>query len=79
MEGRFYEDPTKFNDILANCKKNKQKFTDPDFTPTDDHIVDPNDIVDDLGELGPVTWRRAPDIPDLNDKARMGKSKLHVF
>ena len=74
MEGRFYEDPTAFERILKECTKKKTAHDDKEFTPTQDNIVEPNDEVDDLMELGDVNWRRAGDIASLRGPA----GRLHV-
>jgi len=74
MEGRFYEDANAFERILKECKKKKIQYDDKEFTATQDNIVEPNDDVDDLMELGPVNWRRAADIPSLLGPG----GKLHV-
>ena len=42
-------------------------FVDEDFMAEENNLIDPNDIIDDLMDLGPVTWRRAKDIPALVD------------
>lgn len=52
-----------------------EPYTDYDFSPDDERIIDPTDEVDDLMDLGPVEWRRAADIPALVD----ADGKLHLF
>jgi len=48
-------------------------FVDQDFPAHQDSIIDPNDEVDDLMDLGPVEWTRIKDIKGLPD------GKLEVF
>ena len=43
-------------------------FTDSTFPAEPESLIDPNDEVDDLMDLGPVKWRRARDIPGLVDQ-----------
>lgn len=75
MQGRFYEDPNAFDAILNKQYSTGQVFTDSEFPAADESIIDPNDEIDDLMELGPVQWRRIPEIPALVDQ----NGELHIF
>lgn len=68
MEGRFYTDPQSYNNILVRCKRKNIKYDDNDFKPCDDNIIDPNDEVDDLQDLGQVNWLSASKIESILDK-----------
>lgn len=68
MQGRYYEDPHAFDQLMNRQYQSKEMFVDKDFQAADENIIDPNDIVDDLMDLGPVNWRRASDIPALVDQ-----------
>lgn len=75
MEERFVEGPEQFEQILAHHVKSGKQYTDQQFPADDTSIIDPNDDIDDLQDLGPVTWKRIPDIADLKDK----NGDLHIF
>ena len=75
MQGRYYEDPSAFDSILNEHYTTNTVFTDKDFPAADHSIIDPNDDIDDLMELGPVNWRRVRDIPALVDQ----NGELHIF
>jgi hypothetical protein len=75
MQGRYYEDPNAFDAILNEHYTTNSVFTDKDFPAADPSIIDPNDDIDDLMELGPVNWRRVRDIPALVDQ----NGELHIF
>lgn len=63
---RFYLDQAKFE---ADFRKYSAElvYNDDVFPPVDSSIINPNDIVDDLEDLGPVNWNRICDIPALLD------------
>ena len=75
MQGRFYEDPNAFDAILNKQYSSGQVFTDNEFPAQDESIIDPNDEIDDLMDLGPVQWRRVREIPALVDQ----NGELHIF
>lgn len=75
MLGRYYTDAKAFDKILQNHYNNGEVFKDLEFPATDDSIIDPQDDIDDLMELGPVNWRRARDIPALVDQ----NGEMHIF
>ena len=54
MQGRYYDDPNAFDAIVNKHYSSGQVFTDPDFPAADESIIDPNDEIDDLMDLGPV-------------------------
>ena len=67
MQGRYFVNSTAFDQILQEHYNTGQVFVDKEFPAAEESIIDPNDEVDDLMELGPVQWRRARDIPALLD------------
>ena len=75
MQGRYYDDPQAFDSILNQHYSSGQVFIDKDFPAAEESIIDPNDEIDDLMELGPVQWRRIRDIPALVDQ----NGELHIF
>ena len=75
MQGRFFVNSNAFDQILQEHYNNGQVFVDKDFPAADESLIDPNDEIDDLMELGPVTWRRIRDIPALVDQ----NGELHIF
>lgn len=74
MNGRYQDDLTVFRQILHHHANSGQMYTDIDFKGIQENIIDPNDEIDDLMDLGPVSWHRTRDIPALQD--RSGKSYL---
>jgi len=64
-----------FKEKRAKAARAGVMFEDEDFTAVDENLIDPNDDVDDLMELGPVNWRRAGEIPALLD----ADGQLHIF
>ena len=75
MQGRFFVNSNAFDAILQEHYNTGQVFVDKDFAATDESIIDPNDEIDDLMELGPVQWRRIREIPNLVDQ----NGELHIF
>ena len=75
MQGRFFVNSNAFDAILQEHYNTGQVFVDKDFPAQDESIIDPNDEIDDLMELGPVQWRRIRDIPALVDQ----NGELHIF
>ena len=68
IEGRFFEDPETFYQLIQAHEVKNTVFTDSDFPARDESLIDPNDDIDDLQELGPVNWKRIPEIPGLRDE-----------
>lgn len=56
MDGRFYDNADAFFKILEKHSLANRMFTDEEFYACAESIIDPNDDIDDLEELGPVTW-----------------------
>lgn len=75
MQGRFFVNSNAFDQILQEHYNNGQVFVDKDFPAADESLIDPNDEIDDLMELGPVTWKRIRDIPALVDQ----NGEVHIF
>jgi calpain-15 len=73
----MYVDESEYEEQRRNIEDMgpEAKFFDYQFQPEDERIIDPNDDVDDLMDLGPVSWQRAGDIPALVD----ADGKLHLF
>lgn len=67
MDGRFYDNENAFYQILNKHTSSGRQFTDEEFPAAPESIIDPNDDIDDLQELGPVTWKRITKIPSLRD------------
>ena len=64
-----------YNKTYQALKEAGGVFIDPEFPPKEESIIDPLDDVDDLQDLGPVTWKRIEDIPGLVDQA----GELSIF
>lgn len=75
FRNRYHESEQEFNDNVQSRLEYVDKYEDENFPPEDKTIIDPDDIVDDLMDLGPVEWKRAEDIPALLD----ADGKLHIF
>lgn len=75
MKGRYYEDSNAFQFICDECRRKGEPYTDKDFPAADQSIIDPNDEIDDLMNLGPVEWKRVHQIPELVDS----NGELHIF
>lgn len=75
MEGRYFEDVRKFEQLIESHLRSGKVFKDADFPASQSSIIDPNDDVDDLQDLGPVTWKRITDIQSLRDT----NQQLNIF
>ena len=67
FDQRFSQTEQDFKDRYVQEHYEGYCFEDDQFEPVDKSIIDPDDIVDDLMDLGPVEWKRAKDIPALLD------------
>lgn len=75
MQGRFFENPEVFYNLIKAHEAKNQVFTDEDFPAKDESLIDPNDDIDDLQDLGQVNWKRIPEIPGLKDE----NGQLHII
>ena len=75
FDERYYASEEAFREKLAELKENSTNFVDENFPAEEKSIIDPNDIIDDLMDLGPVEWKRAKEIPALLDAS----GNLHIF
>ena len=67
--------PALYRHLLDKHHKSRQHFVDTDFPAAPESIIDPNDDIDDLQDLGPVTWKRITKLPQLRDES----GELNIF
>ena len=75
FENRFSQDEESYKNYVEGNLEYVDKYEDNTFPAEQKSIIDPNDIIDDLMDLGEVEWKRATDIPALLD----ADGKLHIF